>query len=241
MTFRINSPLVGNQQIALFGLPDTTQRHPTGVIVPAVDAYWGGAEVMYCYAQGTIRMGGLVRVLPTAQTAGIRHEATEVANTANLGHPVGWAMTSATVGQYLWVMVSGVMPINCTASVAADTAFGLVAAGQCGAIANGKQITSARSILAAAATIVKVGQGVSGSKVIQVSGDAGWFIGGYLSGTGVGASALITDIDTSGTQVTASVANSAAINGNITCTYNNATIYYNVAHFNRPFAQGQVS
>ena len=121
--------LVGNQQIALFGLPDTTRRHKTGLVIQAVDPYWGGAELVYCYASASIRQGGLVTILPTIQSDSVRFEATEVGNTANLGSPLGVAMTSATVGQYIWAMVYGVIPVNCNASVAANTTFGIAAAG----------------------------------------------------------------------------------------------------------------
>jgi hypothetical protein len=44
-----------------------------------------------------------------------------------------------------------------------------------------------------------------------------------------------------GPEVTASVANSADIAGTVTLTYNNGTIFYNVVHFNRPFAQGAIT
>lgn len=240
MPFSVVDPVSGNQQIALFGLPDTTRRIRSGTILQANDDYWGGAEVIYVYAAGSIRQGGVVVFTPTAQTGGIRWEASECPNTANLGRPIGFAMTSMTVGQWGWVMISGIMPVNCSASVAADTALGIAAAGQGGANAAGKQMLGARSILAAAATIVKLGNANSGSKLLQVNGDAGWFIGAYLSGTGIAASTVIVDIDPSGTQVTLNNATTALVNSNVTATYNNATVFYNVVAFNRPIAQGRI-
>ena len=234
--------IVGNQQIALFGLPDTTRRHKSGLIIQAVDPYWGGAELIYCYAAGTIRQGGLVTFLPTVQSDHIRWEAVEVGNTANLGSPLGVAMTSATVGQYIWVMVSGVIPVNCSASVAANTTFGIAAAGQGGANSAGKQILNARILAAASTTVAKAGcVANSGSNRLQVPSADGWFIGAYLSGTGIAAATTVTDIDPSGTQVTLSANTTAAVNGTVTATYNNATIYYNVAFIDRPFAQGAIT
>lgn len=234
--------IVGNQQIALFGLPDTTRRHKSGLIIQAVDPYWGGAELIYCYAAGTIRQGGLVTFLPTVQSNRIRWEAVEVGNTANLGSPLGVAMTSATVGQYIWVMVSGVIPVNCSASVAANTTFGIAAAGQGGANSAGKQILNARILAAASTTVAKAGcVANSGSNRLQVPSADGWFIGAYLSGTGIAAATTVTDIDPSGTQVTLSANTTAAVNGTVTATYNNATIYYNVAFIDRPFAQGAIT
>ena len=234
--------IVGNQQIALFGLPDTTRRHKSGLIIQAVDPYWGGAELIYCYAAGTIRQGGLVTFLPTVQSNRIRWEAVEVGNTANLGSPLGVAMTSATVGQYIWVMVSGVIPVNCSASVAANTTFGIAAAGQGGANSAGKQILNARILAAASTTVAKAGcVANSGSNRLQVPSADGWFIGAYLSGTGIAAATTVTDTDPSGTQVTLSANTTAAVNGTVTATYNNATIYYNVAFIDRPFAQGAIT
>jgi hypothetical protein len=132
-------------------------------------------------------------------------------------------------------------PVDCNASVAADTTFGIAAAGQGGANTAGKQILNARVMIAAAATVAKAGVANSGSNKLQVSGADGWFIGAYLSGTGIAAGTTITDIDPSGTQVTLSAVTTAAVNSTVTATYNNATIFYNVAHLNRPFAQGAIT
>lgn len=241
MSYAGINPIVGNQQVAFYGLPDTTAREKTGTIQMFVDPYWGGLEVMYVRAGGSIRQFGGVVVTPVVATSAIRYDATEVPNTANLGRPVYVALTSMTVGQFGWVALSGMIPINCTADIAADTAFGIVAVGQFGAIANGKQVLNARSILSSTATVVKVGNANAGSKLLQISGADGWFIGAYLSGTGVASGATIVDIDPSGTQVTMSAVSTALINGNVTATYNNATVYYNVAILNRSFAQGQTT
>jgi glycerol uptake facilitator-like aquaporin len=62
-----------------------------------------------------------------------------------------------------------------------------------------------------------------------------------LSGTGIAAGTTITDIDPSGTQVTLSAVTTAAVNGTVTATYNNGTIFYNVAHINNPIAQGAIT
>ena len=125
--------LVGNQQIALFGLPDTVQRHSMGLTLTAEDPYWGGYEAIYVYATGTIRQGGLITITPTLQTFNggtrWRWDAAEVPNTANLGKPLYVAPVSATVGQFFWAINFGVIPVNCNASVAADTTFGIAAAG----------------------------------------------------------------------------------------------------------------
>ena len=168
---------------------------------------------------------------------------TEAPNTANLGRAVFVAQATGAMaaGDYGWFLRSGVTPINGSASVAADTTLGITAAGQVGANTAGKQIVGARVASAATLTVVKSGIGASGDNYIFVNDTDGWFVGGYLSGTGVGASAIISDIDPMGKWVKASVANSAAIAGSVTQTANNATIFYNVVALDRPFAQGAIT
>jgi len=214
----------------------------SGLYLSAVDPYWGGAEFVYCRATASIRQFGLVRIVPTLVTAtGWRYDATEVGNTANLGDMIAVCTTSATVGQYFWAQISGVVPVNCNASVTADTAFGIAAAGQGGANSAGKQILNARIIAAATTTVAHTGTANSGSTALLVDSVDGWFIGAYLSGTGIAASTVVVDIGPGGKSVTLNNATTAAVNGTVTATYNNGTVYYNVAHINRPFAQGAIT
>ena len=241
MPYALVSGPIGSQQLTPYNLPDTTSRHTPGLIVDAVDPYWGGGEFIYCKAGGTIRQFGLVVLTQTIANNQVVYTATEVPNTAGLGRMVGVAMVPASSGQFIWVCIGGVVPVNCQASVAADTTFAIAAAGQGGALGNGKQILNARVVIAASQTVAKTGcTNNSGSTILRVPDTAGWFAGAYLSGTGVAAGATVTDIDPSGTVVTMSAVSTAAISGTVTATYNNATVYYNIAHINRPFAQGQV-
>lgn len=234
--------IIGNQQIALYGLPDTVERHPAGLTVVAEDNYWGGGEFLYVRAGGSIRQNGLVVLTPSLQSGRYRWDATEVPNTANLGRPVYVAMTAMTTGQFGWVQNMGIVPVNCNASVAADTTFGIVAAGQGGANSAGKQILNARVIAAATTTVAKTNcTANSGTTRLVVPNTDGWFCGVYLSGTGIAAGTTVTDIDPSGNIVTLSAATTAAVNGTVTATYNNATVFYNVCHIDRPFAQGAIT
>lgn len=242
MPYSVTTGLVGTQQLALFGLPDTTSRQQPGLIVEAVDNYWGGGEFIYCRANGSIRQNGLVVITPTTASGAWRYDCTEVPNTANLGRTLGVATTVATSGQFIWVQISGITPVNCQASVAADTTFGIAAAGQGGANSAGKQVLNARIIAAGATTVAKAScTGNNGTNRLIVPNADGWFCGVYLSGTGIAAATTVTDIDPSGTVVTLSANMTAAVNGTVTATYNNATVYYNVAHLNRPFAQGAIT
>ena len=240
--FRSVTPLVGSQRANVWGLPDSVQRHPTGLLNLFVDSYWGGAELLYVQAGGTIAQNALVVVTPALSGGQYIYTATQAPNTANLGKALQIAMTSMTTGQWGWVMVSGVAPINSTASVAADTAFGITAAGQIGAISSGKQVLGGRIVAPATTTVAINGVANNNSTMLYLNKSAdGWFPGVYLSGTGIAAGTTVVDIDPSGLIVTLSAATTAAVNGTVTPTYNNATIFYNVAHINTPIAQGQIT
>jgi len=242
MPYSVIDGVLGTQQLAPFGLPDTTSRQQPGFIMQAVDNYWGAGEFVYGRATATIRQFAVCTLAPTVNSGAYRFDMTEVANTANLGQSVFVAMTSMTVGQFGWFCTSGVVPVLSNATVAANTSTGIVAAGQLGAVAAGKQIVNARVSVAATTTVAKANSVAnSGSTRLQVSNSDGWFIGIYLSGTGIAAATTVTDISPDGTQVTLSTATTAAVNGTVTGTYNNATIFYNVIYMNRPFAQGAIT
>lgn len=241
MAYSIIGGPLGAQQLTPFNLPDTTERVQSGVIVNAVDPYWGGGEFIYLKANGTIRQYGLVVITPVISGGKIVYNATEVPNTANLARPLAVAMVPADSGEFFWACIGGVVPVNSAAAVAADTTFGIAAAGQGGANAAGKQVLGGRIVIASTTTVVKAGTANSGSTTLFVNNADGWFIGAYLSGTGIAAGTTIVDIDPSGTIVTLSAATTAAVNSNVTATYNNATIFYNVAHINRPLAQGAIT
>lgn len=242
MSSSVTAGPIGYQQISPFNLPDTTARQLPGTIVTASDNYWGGGEFMYVKANGSIRQFGLVVLTQTFASGQVVYNATEVPNTANLGRTLGVAMVAASSGQFLWVCIGGVVPVNCSASVAADATFGIAAAGQGGANSAGKQILNARVVVAASQTVAKSNcTANSGSTRLLVPSTDGWFAGAYLSGTGIAAGTTVSDIDPSGTIVTLSAATTAAVAGTVTATYNNATVYYNIAHINRPFAQGAIT
>lgn len=224
--------------------PDTTQRGIMGQIIPAVDPYWGGAEFEYVYVNDTLVTGSLVSIVSTFDATNLRwrREAKLAASTALKGSSLGVAMAPAVATNYAWIQVSGLGPIASNASVAADTAFAVAAAGQGGALAAGKQVCNARVAVAATATVVKVATGgITGGSTLNVNNSDGWFVGLILTGTGMGASTKITAISQDGKTVTVSVVHTAAPSGNITATYNDGTIFFNVCEFNRPFQQGAIT
>ena len=128
MAYAIIGGPLGNQQLTPYNLPDTTARQTPGTLVTAIDPYWGGGEFLYVKAGGSIRQFGLVVITPSFASGQVVYTATEAPNTAGLGRTLGVAMVPASSGQFLWVQVTGVVPVNCQAAVAADTTFAIAAA-----------------------------------------------------------------------------------------------------------------
>lgn len=237
-------PLAGTPPMGNLGQVNPNPNlTPPGIVAQAVDPWWGGGEMVWGRANGAIRAMGLCVLLPVFTTNAFRYDATEVPNTANLGRTLCVAQQAMVAGDFGWFQISGITPVDCQAAVAVDTSWGIAAAGQGGANSAGKQVLNSRIVQASTATVVKTGCVVKGPAVgalqIVVPNSDGWFPGVFLSGTGIAALTRVTSIDSSGRIVTISVATTAQV-GSVTATYNNATIFYNVAHLNRAFAQGRI-
>lgn len=238
----VTEGILGTPQINSHFLLDTVEAMRPGFQVSGQDPYWGNREFIYARLNGTIRQFGLCVMTPALSGGRMRYEATEVPNTANLGRPLYVAMKGGAAGDFGWFCVSGLCPVNSSASVAADTAIGIAAAGQAGANSAGKQMLNARNILAATTTVAKVCNAASGVLELQIPSTDGWFTGIYLSGTGIQAGTTVVSMDASGTRAVLSLATNALVSGaTITGTYNNATVFYNVVHLNRVFAQGAIT
>lgn len=236
----VGFPPVGFGNVAA----DTVQRLSQGMLFTVSDNWWGTAEVVWARAAGNIRPQGLCVLLPVFDSTlqAFRYDASEVPNTANLGRPLCVALGSLTAGQYGWFVVTGVVPVNSNGSVAADFAFGIAATGQAGNSTAGRQVLNARNAAPATTTVVKAGCSANaGSLTLTAPNTAGWFVGVYLSGTGLAAGTTVTAIDPSERLVTLSAATTGLVSGNVTATYNNGTVFYNVAHLNRAFAQGIIT
>ncbi len=241
-------PLIGSQPIGNFFVPDTTQRHPLGTVVPFLNPYWGGGEAIYLQMPtSTALQVGTLMSWDTATS----FVAAATANTANLGKSVGFLMNyvpSNASATYAWVLISGQALAYATASVAADTAFGITAAGQVGANSAGKEILNARVTKPATTTVTKSNTNTtSGTNVLQVTNADGLFVGCPISGTGIPASTYIGAIDSSGTLVSmttsdlSTAANATATGAiTLTATYNDSTKYWNVVTCDCPLAQGSI-
>lgn len=260
MTYKLESRFIGYPPIE--GLLATVALAPVnipwppiapGLLCQADDPVWGPGEFVFGKYGGSVRQYGLCVNTPTFNTVTRTFDQlmTEAPNTANLGRPVYVAMADvgtvgAVINQFGWFMDTGVVPVNGTASVAAGTTVGVTGAGQIGGNSAGKQILNAVCANPATATVVKAVAGAGnanqlGGNTIQVTNVDGLFVGGYLSGTGVGTNALILSIDRIGMVLTVNVVNSAAVVGNVTQTNNNATIFYNEVAFDRAFMQGAIT
>lgn len=230
---------------------------PPGVIVEAEDPVWGPGEFIYARANGTIRLYGLCVLTEVWDTTNkvFTYNMTEAPSSATTllarslyiaqgtGAGVASAVNAFTVGQYGWFMTTGRSVVNGSATVAAATTFGRTNAGQIGANGVSVQVVNATTITPATQTVVSAATtfGAAGDFRIGVLSISGFFVGGYVSGTGVGAAAIITNVDQLNSVLTVSVANSAQVTGNVTITYNNATIFYNVVSLNRGFGQGAIT
>jgi hypothetical protein len=237
------SPRVGINPISNYFLPDTTQRLPLGCVVSADDPFWGGG--LYVYG-----LAGATAIIPWAAVVfDINWKATAVANTANSGVPLAFALFPMAIGTYGWFKISGQTPVSSTASVAVGVAIGVVAAGQLGAQAAGKQVLNAQTIQAATATITKANAGTTnGSPLIKVSNSDGLFIGLAISGTGIPASSYIGSISSDGRTLTATQSDFATVQNatatgsvTLTGTMNDGTTYYNVLRINNPVVQGAIT
>lgn len=242
-------PLIGSQPVGNFFQPDTTQRHPLGSVITFNDPYWGGGEAIYLQMPtSTALQTGTVLAYDTA--AGF--VASAVANTANLGKSLAVLMNyvpSNASAQFAWAYIMGSVPVYSTASVAADTALGITAAGQVGANSAGKEMLNARSTKAATTTVTKSNtQTTNGSPLLRVSNSDGLFVGCPISGTGIPASTYIGAISADGrtitmTQSDLATAQNATATGSVTLTgtYNDGSKFWNVVTFNRPLAQGAIT
>lgn len=245
MNYSTIAGIVGSSPIQNIGQVDSSPRHQPGTVLAAVDAYWGAGEFMYARAGGTISIFAACVLTPVYDSTlgSWRFDATEVPNTANLGRPLAVAMSEMASGEYGWFCLSGIVPIDSGASVAADTTFGITAAGKVGANSAGKQVLNARIVAPATTTVAKANcVADNASKLLRVTNSEGWFRGLVLSGTGIATGTTITKISPDGREVTLSLDTTARVSGTVTGTYNDASaVYYNVAHINRPFAQGAIS
>jgi hypothetical protein len=247
MTYKFDSRYIGYPLIEeVVPVPPTLTPYllpiSAGFIATAEDPVWGPGEFVFARAGAAIKLyaGCVLTPVWDATNKVYQYNMTEWPVTATLGRPlyVYQGNVALTTGQYGWFIMTGRTPVTGGATIAADTAVGRGAAGVLAASGAGVQILSARNITPATQTVVSAGSGQAGDTKINLANTAGFFVGGFVSGTGVGAAAIVSKIDPLGRFIIVTVANAAAVTGNVTITYNNAVIFYNVVEMNRMTAQG---
>jgi hypothetical protein len=232
------SGFAGSQPFNDWFTPDTTQRHVLGARITAVDPYWGMGTFVYFKSNDAILKGSLVMIDET-------YQGTLLPSTAGQGFPFGVAMAPVASGKYGWMQVQGLAVYKTNATVAADTAVAVAAAGIAGTLANGKQLLGVRNRVAATGTKTFTANTQNGTNVLMCpQGYDGAFLGMALSGTGIPASTLVAALDPDGKRIYTGSAigtlgdkNSTAT-GQITLT--GTYTGYGAGILNDPTAQGQV-
>lgn len=146
MAYTIQNQLAGAQPIAV---SDTTQNHPLGTIVTAVDPTYGGAEFIYLKGVSSTAVGSLVTFNTSSYTTALAPVG------ANKPQPIAVAMSACDAAtKYGWYQISGiaVMKKTCTVSLAADAAVGVLTAGLVAGTGSGKEIQGALVAAVASAT-----------------------------------------------------------------------------------------
>lgn len=247
----IGNPPFSNSSLIAVEAADVASGYipkiPVGTIATFLDPFWGGLDCIRLSVpvSTAVRVGSISTLTST-------YSYVAVPNTANLGQSLAMCSvdvsSNATFVQYAWFVIAGKYPVLSGASVAADTAFGITAAGSAGAIAAGKQILNARVQVAATTTVVKTASTQNGSPFIKVSNSDGWFVGLALTGTGIPATTSIGAISADGTVITlvdtgTTTTDNATATGSVsvTATYNDGTRFWNTVTMDRPFAQGAIT
>jgi len=232
------NPIAGQQPFNDWFVPDTTQRMALGNRVLAVDPFWGFGEFMYVKSTDAVLKGSLCMFDESLN-------AVLLPSTVGQGFPFGVAMAPMASGVYGWLQMAGYAVYKTNATVAADTAMAVAAAGIAGTLANGKQLLGFRNRKAATATVTVTAGTQSGNGILTTSGYDGFFLGLALTGTGIPASTVVAALGSDGRTIYTGSAigtlgdkNSTAT-GSITLT--GTYTGFGAGQINHPFAQGQVA
>jgi len=220
--------------------PDTVQRVALGQLIDAYDPYWGFGQFQYIKSNDAILKGSLVSVGTAPTFLG-----TLMPNTANLGQPFGVAMAPIPSGSYGWIQITGGAVYKTNATVAADAAIGIGAAGIAGTNSAGKQLLNVHNVKAATATTTVTASTTNGTGTLLTNGYDGFFLGMALSGTGIPASTVVAKLDPDGRTIYTGSAigtlgdkNSTAT-GPITLT--GTYTGYGLGNIMYPFGQGAIT
>lgn len=173
--------------------PDATQRHQLGLVIDAVDPYWGYGVFQYIKSNDAILKGSLV-IVGTMNT----FLGTLLPNTASLGAPFGVAPAPIPSASFGWIQLAGACVYKTNATVAADATVGIGAAGILGAYSTLKGMVNVHNVKGATATTTVTAGTTNGNGILTTGGYDGFFIGMALSGTGIPASTVVAKLDPDG-------------------------------------------
>ena len=144
MTYAVHD-LVGAQPIAD---TSTTQNHNLGTIVRASDPTYGQAEFIYLKGIGSTAVGSVV----TYDTS--TYLTTLSAVGGSIARPVAVAMSANVASSFGWYQISGIAVVKkqCTVSLAAGAAVGVLSTGLIAGTASLKEIFGAVVHAVASAT-----------------------------------------------------------------------------------------
>ena len=144
MTYAVHD-LVGAQAIAD---TSTTQNHNLGTIVRASDPTYGQAEFIYLKGVASTAVGSVV----TYDTS--TYLTTLSAVGGGIARPVAVAMSANVASSYGWYQISGIAVVKkqCTVSLAAGAAVGVLSTGLIAGTASLKEIFGAVVHAVASAT-----------------------------------------------------------------------------------------
>jgi hypothetical protein len=210
--FAAISPTVGTQPFNDWFAPDTTQRQPLGMEVTAVDPFWGTGVFVYLKSNDAVLKGSVVMWDETYQAA-------LLPSTVTQGFPFAVAMAPAASGTFFWAQHSGRAVYKTNATVAADGVLAVAAAGVLGATATGKQVLGIRNRISATGTVTVSVLTTNGTNVLLAQkGYDGFFLGMALTGTGIGASAVVAGLDPDGKRIYTGTAIGTLTGANQTAT-----------------------
>lgn len=136
MAYTITTSQLGYQNIAD---TSTVKNHPLGTIVAGYDPTYGAGEFVYLLGVASTVVGSVVTYdLSTHQTV-------LSAVGGNIPRPIAIAMSANVANQYGWYQISGkaVVKKQCTVSLAAGAAVGVLSTGLIAGTGSGKEIMGA--------------------------------------------------------------------------------------------------
>lgn len=166
-----------------------------GTIVEAVDDVFGVARFLLAYGVASLQIGDVVSIgagYATTRLAAAGKGICAVSMSAN---------TDSTA--LSWFCVAGQVPIRAATMTLGAILYSSATTGSLtSAVTAGQGVTGAHCVLAASGTVcTKTIQTVNGSTEILVPDLEGLYVGQSVAGTGVGASAVISDIGFGGTML----------------------------------------